>query len=117
MPSRRSEARFQADFLTMRHHPFGARGHVPTMFRLGGDAGKPHIIAQIAQEAGLVLFEIIQYGIHMFILHSERHKLLRMTAGRGLPALPLNKVGRALRARRMRRDLGRKSSLRIVWRN
>ena len=55
-----AKPRFQADFLAMRHKPFRAGHQVAAMGRLGGDAGKTQVITKLAEEARLVLLEIIQ---------------------------------------------------------
>ena len=42
-----AEARFEAEAFAMFDEPRGAIGHVLAVRRLGGDAGKAHVIAEL----------------------------------------------------------------------
>ena len=55
---------FQADFPAVRHQPLRARDQIAAMSRLGGDAGKTQVVTKPAEEARLVLLEIIQHSLH-----------------------------------------------------
>ena len=48
----------------MVHKPAGAGAHILVMLRLRGDAGEAQVIAQFRDEAGLILFQIIEHELH-----------------------------------------------------
>ena len=59
-----TKARLQADFFAMRHQPFGAGDQIAAVGRLGGDAGKANVIAELCEKTRFVLFKIIEGGLH-----------------------------------------------------
>ena len=46
------------------HKPFRAGVQIFFVLRLGGDAGKTQIIAELGDEARLMEFQIIENGLH-----------------------------------------------------
>jgi hypothetical protein len=54
----------QPDPVAMAHEPFGAGEQVFFMIRLRGDAGETEQFAQLGDEAGLVLFQVIKDDLH-----------------------------------------------------
>ena len=76
-----AQARVEADLPGMVHEPSGAGAHILFMLRLGGDAGKAEIIAQLGHEAGLVAFQIIEHGLHGAQLIRERRVCQNKTHG------------------------------------
>ena len=48
----------------MLHEPFGAGAQIFFVLRLRGDAGEPEQFAQLGDEAGLVLFQVIKDNLH-----------------------------------------------------
>ena len=55
---------FKADGAAMFREPFGAGEQILFMLRLRGDAGEAEQFAQLGDEAGLVLFQIIKDDLH-----------------------------------------------------
>ena len=64
MTGGRAEFCFQADGAAMFHEPFGAGEQIFFMIRLRGDAGETEQFAQLGDEAGLVLFQVIKDDLH-----------------------------------------------------
>ena len=64
MAGGRAKAGLEAEAAAMAHQPFGAGFEVPAMLWLGGDAGKADVFNQFADEAGLVVLQILDDFLH-----------------------------------------------------
>ncbi len=64
MSGGRTDFCVESDGAAMAHKPFGAGQQIFFMLRLRGDAGKPEQFAQLGDEAGLVLFQVIKDDLH-----------------------------------------------------
>src|SRR6266571_545886 len=60
----RAEAGMEPQCGTVPLNPLRTMTKVFLMLRLGGDAWEPDIVAQFANKAGLIVFEIIQHFLH-----------------------------------------------------
>ena len=72
MARRRTQFGLEADLPAMLREPGGAGAEVPLVLRLRGNAGEAEEFAQLANEAGLVGFEIMQDGVHGNFRHVLR---------------------------------------------
>ena len=64
VPGCRAKPRLQADLPAMLHQPGGARLHIAAVLWLSGNAREPQILAEFADEARLVLLQIINDALH-----------------------------------------------------
>ena len=60
----RAEFCLEPDLAAMVHEPFGAGEQIFFVLRLRGDAGEAEEFAQLGDEAGLVLFQVIKDDLH-----------------------------------------------------
>src|SRR6185312_7066730 len=64
MPVRPAKFCLEADVLAMIHKPFGASVHVRFVLFLRGNAWQAKEGAKFRHEAGLILFQVIEDGLH-----------------------------------------------------
>ena len=55
----------EADLVAMRHEPRGAGAHVGRVLGLGRDAGEAQVVAQFGEAAFLILFQVVEDGVHL----------------------------------------------------
>jgi hypothetical protein len=64
MPGGRAKFCLQPDPMAVAHEPFGAGQQIFFVLRLRRDAGESEQLTQFVDEAGLVLFQVIEDNLH-----------------------------------------------------
>src|ERR1035441_10033491 len=76
-----AEPRLQADSLTVLYNPLGAGPQILAVLRLRGNTGEAHILAELGNGAGFVLFQVVKDSLHPGLCSRERSESNAKFAG------------------------------------